>query len=59
LPDLAGRLEVLWEDGSTAVDTEVDLLGETSNVLTDEHLWKKFKSMSIPEYGYQKTEKKY
>lgn len=48
---LAGRLEMTWEDGSTAVDIEKDPLGEPSNPFTYEQILKKFKSLATPVYG--------
>ena len=56
LPGLSGRLEMHWEDGSTMVDMENDPVGEPSNPFTDEQILKKFRSLSIPAYGRQKSE---
>ena len=55
LNGLAGRLQMQWEDGTVTIDMENDPIGEPSNLLTDEYLLKKFRSLSVPAYGEQKA----
>ncbi|KAJ9603716.1 hypothetical protein H2200_011902 [Cladophialophora chaetospira] len=56
LHGLAGRLEMQWQDGTIEVEAETDPIGEASNPFTDEQLRQKFKSLSVPAYGEQRTE---